>query len=54
MAVYQRKLTFLNQVIAPITMLLLPLTLCVQESFTQLFKLIGHYTNQFVLKVVQE
>lgn len=53
MAVYQLKLTFLNQAIAPITMLLLPLTLCVQESDTKLFKLISHYTSQFVLKVVQ-
>lgn len=38
MAVYYLKLTFLNQVIAPITTLLLPLTLCVQGSATKLFK----------------
>lgn len=53
MAVYQLKWMFLNQVIAPITMLLLPLTLCVQESDTKLFQLISHYTNQFVLTVAQ-
>ena len=44
---------FLNQVKAPITMLLLQFTLCVQESDTKLFKLISHYTNKFVLKAVQ-
>ena len=44
---------FLNQVTAPITVLLLPLTLCVQESDTKLFQFLSHYTNQFVLTVVQ-
>lgn len=53
MTVYHLKLMFLNQVIAPITMLLLLLTLCVQGSATKLFKAISSYSNQFVLKLVQ-